>query len=327
MSDRDIERRLRSETAGERAPSESRLRSALASELERADGRVRIRPAIRARSTPSLVGFATAIALILAIVLVQRLIVDGRPAATPPAAANLLDHVRSTGVLRVAVSPVHPQVQGPVGIDGFDVDLAEVLAEAMALESQIVVVARDELRASRTTRAWDVALPSVDATTLGSGWLTSDPYYFWSRFLLVQRSAGLQTVADLEGEQVCAVEGDPGASWLVDGLGGTAVSLVTRATDEDCLAALDSGVVSAIVTSELSLADLGVRPSLQTIGGPPAEARAVATLTASGPARLVAEVNEALARLRADGTLTRLSQNRFGGHDLTVRPAGQETTP
>jgi ABC-type amino acid transport substrate-binding protein len=84
---------------------------------------------------------------------------------------------------------------------------------------------------------------------------------------------------------------------------------------------LQSGAAVAAVTAELSDADLQVRSDIRVIGGPGPEPRPVIVHHShvGGPdtTELLRAIDDALAAMRADGTLTRLSQNRFGGSDLT----------
>jgi len=94
---------------------------------------------------------------------------------------------------------------------------------------------------------------------------------------------------------------------------------VTKASDNECLAALSAGDVVAVLTSRLSDADLQVRSGIKVIGGPDPEPRAVIVLRSrAGGAEAISAIDAALTQLRADGTLTRLSQNRFGGFDLSA---------
>jgi ABC-type amino acid transport substrate-binding protein len=76
------------------------------------------------------------------------------------------------------------------------------------------------------------------------------------------------------------------------------------------------------VTAHLSAADLAVRADVRVIAGPPPEPRAVILPLHRVPDadsdQLLRAVNDAIVAMQADGTLTRLSQKRFGGDDLTA---------
>ena len=152
----------------------------------------------------------------------------------------------------------------------------------------------------------------------------SVPYYWWPHYLVVDAASGRSAIDDLAGQAICAVGGDVGESWL-RGEGGSAPIdgsvVVTRASDAECLTALADGAVAGMVTARMGPADLAARPTLAVLRGPPAEPRVVIAALASRPGSLMAEVDAAIGELLADGTLTRLSKNRFGGYDLTRSPA------
>ena len=77
-----------------------------------------------------------------------------------------------------------------------------------------------------------------------------------------------------------------------------------------------------MVTARLSHADLQVRAGIRVIGGPGPEPRPAILRRPEGgapdPGSLLRSVDAALSEMRADGTLTRFSQNRFGGADVTT---------
>ena len=115
-----------------------------------------------------------------------------------------------------------------------------------------------------------------------------------------------------------------GESWLRGEGGTTPIDgsvVVTRASDVECLAALADGAVAGVVTARMGPADLAVRPTLTVLRGPPAEPRVAIAALALRPESLMAEIDAAIGEMLADGTLTRLSKNFFGGYDLTRSPA------
>jgi ABC-type amino acid transport substrate-binding protein len=77
----------------------------------------------------------------------------------------------------------------------------------------------------------------------------------------------------------------------------------------------------AVVTSTVVGADIATLGDYRLIGGGPvaSEPRTVVVSADEPDAEtLIAAANEALAALRADGTLATLSARRFGGVDLSV---------
>ena len=247
----------------------------------------------------------------------------------PPAQVNLLADLRRTGHVRIAIRPDHPQFTiGGQTATGFDADVAAELARRLGLTPDLVIEDEASMIQQRHGEAWDIALPSVPIWTIDpSAFLASVPYYRWPHLLIVPTSSSAAAVQDVAAGPVCAVAGDAGLSWLTGSYGGASASpvslaAVTRTTDDECLALLASGGAVAAVTAHLSAADIAVRADVRIIGGPMPEPRAaiLPRQRANGEdaSELLQVIDDAIAAMRADGTLTRLSQRRFGGEDLTA---------
>lgn len=246
------------------------------------------------------------------------------PTVTPP--ASVLDDLRRDGRVRIAVRPDHPQSPLSGVATGFDTDVATALADRLGLQPDLVIEdVSTMLGPDRGT--WDLALPSTpDWLIDDAAFAHSAPYYRWTHRLVVPAASAASSIADLAGGPICAVAGDPTETWLRGGYGGAsaspaATSIVTRATDADCLAALTAGDAIGAVTAHLSDADISVIGEFRVIGGPDAEPRSVVVRRPADPGAdpgdLLAAVDDAIGAMRADGTLTQLSERRFGGADLT----------
>jgi ABC-type amino acid transport substrate-binding protein len=239
---------------------------------------------------------------------------------------DLLTRVRESGVARMAVRPDHPQIVGAtVGLDGFDVDVALELGRRLGVRADILPTYASEMLASGAEPTLDLLLPSIGTSAIDPArFARSVPYYWWPHYLVVSAASGRSAIDDLAGQAICAVGGDVGESWLRGEGGDVPIDgsvVVIRASDAECLAALADGAVAGVVTAHMGPADLAARPTLVALRGPPAEPRAVIAALADRPGSLMAEVDAAIGELLVDGTLTRLSRNRFGGYDLTRSPA------
>ena len=298
-------------------PADHARRSSLG--LHRAGGRRRPNPARLLLAAALLVGGAVGLAA-LAGSLVER---------SPGPRQDALGEIQALGRIRVAVRPDHPQVSTlgqPAA--GFDVDVAEALADQMQVRAEIVVVPAGAILTATGEPAWDIALPSVATWRIDEArFLVSSPYYEWARRLVVLNSSTATSQQDVLGAPVCAVAGDEGEAWLRGLSGGSAsppvtADVVAAADDQECLELLATGDVAALVTARLSDADLQIRAGIRVIGGPEPEARAVIVPRpedgSGDPGELLEAIDTALVAMRQDGTLTRLSQNRFGGIDLTT---------
>jgi ABC-type amino acid transport substrate-binding protein len=247
-----------------------------------------------------------------------------------PARANVLADLQRTGHVRIAIRPDHPQFTlGGQTATGFDADVAIAIARRLGVAPDVVIEDEATMVQQRHGEAWDIALPSVPIWTIdASTFLVSAPYYRWPHLLIVPANSVAQSVQDIAVGPVCAVAGDAGDAWLNGAYGGASTTapvssrVVTRATDVECLAALASGDAIAVVTANTSAADVAVHADLRVIGGPNPEPRAAIVpferIPAADAAPLVQAINDAIAALRADGTLAQRSQARFGGADLST---------
>jgi L-cystine transport system substrate-binding protein len=241
---------------------------------------------------------------------------------------DLLTQIRDSGRIRIAVRPDHPQFGAPgQPAAGFDVDVARALADQLRVRGDVVILDSSTQLSGDDDDRWDVALPSVAAWDIDADrFLVSSAYYRWPHRLVVADGSTATDAGSLADEPVCAVTGDAGERWLRGDYGDTTsppiAQIVTMSSDDECLTALAAGDVAAVVTARLSDADLQVRSGIRVIGGPEPEPRSVVVRRggegAPDPTDLLDAIDEALAQMRRDGTLTRLSQSRFGGADLTA---------
>jgi ABC-type amino acid transport substrate-binding protein len=267
------------------------------------------------------------------LLLVAALLLIGLAAAvafvgSQPARDDLLTRLRASGVVRVAVRPDFPQSPA-AGLAGFDVDVAHALASHLALSDEVRPVDLPAM-AEQGQVGWDLAMPSVALTEQQMlAFVTSRPYYYWSVYLLVPAGDPAAAPEDLSGRRICVTAGSSGEAWLQGRLPSTVtgapappsgVGLRTETADRACFDALVAGEVDAMVTSTMSAADLATRSSARAVGdGLYQEPRVVvAVRDGPDPSRLMTMVDSALDEMSADGTLTDLSRNRFGGRDLTV---------
>ena len=237
----------------------------------------------------------------------------------PPTA---LERLQSLGTVRIAISP-------DLAAKSFDADVARAIAERLGLPVRVVPVAASDLTASSSS--WDVALPTAPEWSLDRDeFVVTEPFYSWPREVLVPSGSGGTSLADVQGQPICAVGGDLGERWLMGALGSPGPSLasvpplpsamILRDTDAACLAALDEGTVRAIVTAAMSPEDVATRTDLQSVARLPPEPRAVVvSRDGPDPSTLIGAIEDTLDDMRRDGTLRRYSTARFGV-DLTMQP-------
>jgi ABC-type amino acid transport substrate-binding protein len=268
-----------------------------------------------------------AVAALVATGALGALAVGALRNRAPTEQADLLAQVRGAGRIAIAVRPDQPQfaIAGQVAT-GFDVDVGQELGRRLGVSPDVIVEPADTMLSGGDASGWQIALPSVASWTIpASGFVASQPYYRWPHFVIVPETSPTTSLSQLTAGAICAVSRDGGEAWLRGTYGGAAapatrLTIVTRPSDDDCLALLASGGAVAAVTADLTTGDLQARGGLRAIGGPDPEPRVVVLRTGDAgrpdPSGLLAAIDKAIESMRQDGSLTRLSENRFGA-DLT----------
>jgi cystine transport system substrate-binding protein len=281
-------------------------------------GRLRVgRPALVLAA--ALLVAVSLIASAVAGALVSRMVAPRHP-------DQLLERIQSSGVLRVAIGMPSSSVPDDA-LAAFDTDVAGELARRLGTASATIPTST----ALVPSPAWDVALPAVPAWTIDRGaFVASNPYYAWPRAVLVLAQANATSLADIGGEAVCTVAGDSGGSWLLGRYGPPGQSpfpgpeapssMIVRDTDAGCFEALRAGTVVAMVTATMTPGDVSATTDVRSVGAVQAEPRSIVVArTGPDPGPLLEALESAVADMRRDGTLARLSTQRFGA-DLSVAP-------
>jgi ABC-type amino acid transport substrate-binding protein len=273
----------------------------------------------------------TALLLAAAVALGSALLASGAVGSWvarfvgPREPANLLEQVRATSVLRVAITPPPSGTTTMTpAIAGFDEAVAHELAARLGVRVEVVRPAS----LSQST-AWAVALPTAPAWSIDQDAFESTrPFYAWPRQVLVASTSTARSLADVEGQAICAVAGDGGQHWLLGSFGPGAQNyrttppivstLIVRDDDEACLAELATGRVAAIVSAALSPSDIVARSDLHSVFELPREPRAiVVSRQGSDPGPLRAVIEQILDQMDRDGTTLGLTTTSFGA-DLSV---------
>lgn len=172
----------------------------------------------------------------------------------------------------------------------------------------------------------------------------SVPAYYWPSFVVTAKDAGMEPrirdLADLAGETLCAESGSLGAQWAtgdarLDAVGPVAtlpprVNVTVAPAGDGCLDGygLEYGTR---VSGGLELRSPFTGLWDWTVGGRPGPGGYVAdpvfvhpvsfvVADAPGAEELLREIDDALASLRADGTLLELSRSTLDGRDLVTPP-------
>ncbi|MGD8488984.1 MAG: transporter substrate-binding domain-containing protein, partial [Anaerolineae bacterium] len=262
---------------------------------------------------------------------------------------DLLDLVMEAGKLVVSTDPNYaPQsfLNDDGELDGFDVNTAQEVAERLGVEIEFVTPDWDLITAGNWGGRWDVSIGSMTPTEQRSEvlWFSDAYYYTPASFAVHKDNTTITSVDDLSGKKLGLGTATTYEAYLNGELammGGEIVydpppdiEITPYSTDQEAIAdlALGDGVrLDAVMSAQPTIVGAiqqGI--PLKELGTPAFyEPLAFALDKSRGPSdQMVAKLNEILAEMHSDGTLTELSEEWYG-LDLTtiIRPGEEEEAP
>ncbi len=269
------------------------------------------------------------------------------PTEAPPVEEDLLDEVMAAGKLVVSTDPNYaPQsfLNDDGELDGFDVNTAQEVAKRLGVEIEFVTPDWDMITGGNWGGRWDISIGSMTPTEQRSEVLWfSDPYYYTPASFAVHRdNTTITSVDDLADKKLglgTATTYEDYLNGVLSMMGGEIMydppavgEIVAYSTDQEAIQDLQLGdgvrldvVMSAQPTIQSAI-DEGV--PLKYVGTPAFYEPLVFSLDkARGPSdKMIAKMNEILAEMHADGTLTDLSLQWFGV-DITTITTPEEAGP
>ncbi|MBN1660320.1 MAG: transporter substrate-binding domain-containing protein [Anaerolineae bacterium] len=263
-----------------------------------------------------------------------------QPTSAPaePGEEDLLDQVMAAGKLVVSTDPNYaPQsfINDAGELDGFDVKVAQEVAGRLGVEVEFVTPDWDLITAGNWGGRWDLSVGSMTPTESRAEvlWFTAPYYYTPASFAVHKDNTSIKDVSDLSGKTVGLGTATTYEAYL-DGslaiMGGeimydppSGITVQPYATDAESIEDLSLGdgvrldaVMSAQPTIQNAI-DSGL--PLKYVGTPAFyEPLAFALDKSRGKSdAMLARLNEILAEMHGDGTLTALS-TEFYGIDLTT---------
>lgn len=224
-------------------------------------------------------------------------------------------------------------------MQGFDVDVAIAVGDALGVETCFATPGWDLLTAGNWADKWDMSVGSMTITTSRQQVLDfSVPYYYTPAVVAVAADSGFDTLESLAGQALCAGVATTYESWLNNDMVGlglpessiyakvpAGVKVVPLDSDQECAQSIASGRTEFVgyVTSE-TVVDANLAAGLPVVklaGTVFSEDLAAAFDKAStlSTATLVAKVNEIFTTMHTDGSLSALS-NQWFGMDITQAP-------
>jgi polar amino acid transport system substrate-binding protein len=277
----------------------------------------------------------------LAVGLVALLVVTARGGGSSAegGGGNALQEVKDRDTLRVSTDPAYPpqSFQNNQGeFKGFDIDVAEEIAKPMGVDVQWIVSSWDVITAGNWNGRWDISVGSMTITPERSKVLYfSPPYYYTPAAAAVHESN--TDITDIETDLDGKTIGVCGARTYEVHLDGTLnipgnykfvvdnPQIKTYDTDSSAVQdlALGDGLrLDAAMSSLLVLKEAKESGTPIKIVGDPLYyeplAVAIDKESPANPKPLVEEVSKIVKEMHEDGTLTKLSDKRYG-YDLTEK--------
>jgi ABC-type amino acid transport/signal transduction systems, periplasmic component/domain len=246
--------------------------------------------------------------------------VVGASVAHVAVAAEALDEVKRRGELIIGLEGTYPpfNFQDESGkLAGFEVEFANALVEKLGVKAQFRPTKWDGILAALETGRLDVVINQVTVSEERKRKYAFTQPYTISGIQIIARkgTSDIKGPDDLAGKRVGVVLGSNYEQWLRENQPKADV----RTYDDDPSRNQDlrTGRIDAILNDRLIVADLvkKSRGAIEAVGEPFAKQEQAIAVRKDSP-QLLAALNEAIDALRADGTLTKLSEKWFGA-DVT----------
>jgi len=257
--------------------------------------------------------------IVLAALVALWLLLRGATEAVDPTWERILE----TGVLPVCTDPSWPPfefIDEATGqIQGFDVELAGLLAERLApgaqqtVQDEIVPVGFDSLYDALLAGRCDAVLSALPYEPMRTQDVVYSVAYFNAGLVVVTQEGSdqVEVLEDLSGRAVgvewgFVPEGDAQQKEFLRNLGARRYD-----TAGDALRALHAGEVEAAIVDRISaLAYTRACEGLQLAGEPIYDVNYVVPVRPDS-FRLLEEINRVLLEMREDGTLDELEETWF----------------
>jgi len=237
------------------------------------------------------------------------------------AAEGLLNKIKERGTLLVGLEGTYPpfSFQGEDGkLTGFEVEFAQDLAKQLGVKADLKPTKWDGMLAALDSGRIDVVINQVTISSeRQKKYDFSTPYTYSGIQALVKKGQedGIKTAADLKGKKVGVGLGSNYEQWLKDNVPG--VDIRTYDDDPTKYQDLRVGRINVILVDRLAALDL-VKKTNNTlaVAGEPFSKQTAGVAVRKGNEDLVQAIDAAVAKLKADGTLSKLSEKWFGA-DVT----------
>jgi polar amino acid transport system substrate-binding protein len=235
-------------------------------------------------------------------------------------AASSLDDIRARGLLRVGVKTDAPPFgafdEGGRHV-GFEIDLARFFARVLFDDdsrAQLVPVTTGTRFEALQTDRVDLLIATVTATEERQSLAElSDPYFISASLVLVAQESRLDRLSDAAGQRVAVVKGSIQEHDVAE-LQSRAMLLAVGSVAEGAHT-VKSGQADAFVYDDVVVLGLAQRDAALRVTGAPIRPRPYVAVARKGDTGLIQWVNGWLAKMRRDGSYSRMWRRYFGAFE------------
>ncbi|MGM0432087.1 MAG: ABC transporter substrate-binding protein [Spirochaetota bacterium] len=201
---------------------------------------------------------------------------------------------------------------------GFDVDVAQEIADRMDMELDYVTTAWDGIIEGLRAKRYNGILGSMGITAEREKRVNfTDPYYYSGPQLIVRKDSNISGPEDLTADSTIGLVTGTTFEEDANTLG---VQVKLYEDDNQTLIELLNGRIDGVLTDRIvglnAIASLSGGEDLTLVGSVLRTERMGVALH-QDDTQLLEEINGILDDMRADGTLTAISERWFNGEDIT----------
>ena len=240
----------------------------------------------------------------------------GASLATPGFAADLLDDIKAKGAIKVGLEGTYPpfNYQDESGkLTGFEVELAQALAKELGVEAQFQPTKWDGILAALESRRLDVVINQVTISDERRKKYDFSAPYTVSGIQALTRKAdddSIKSAQDLAGKKVGVGLGTNYEQWLKENV--PQADIRTYDDDPTKFQDLNVGRIDVILVDRLAAFEMVAKTGGRlAVAGDAFSRQESGIALRKGNPQLLAAIDAALARLKADGTLRQLSEKWF----------------
>ena len=233
-------------------------------------------------------------------------------------AGEQLQTIKDKGVINVGLEGTYPPfsfVDENGKLTGFEVELSEALAKELGVKAKVQPTKWDGILAALESKRLDVVINQVTISDeRKKKYDFSKPYTVSGiQALILKKKAAelnINAAADLAGKKVGVGLGTNYEQWVKQDVPKADVR--TYEDDPSKFADLRNGRIDAILIDRLAALEYAQKAKDTELAGAAFSRLESGIALRKGEPELLDAINQALDKLRADGTLARLSNKYFG---------------